>query len=151
MLYSFSLTSFSQSITKIQSWPIRNTVAKLGFKRTTAHAVIFGSPHYGGLGLRNLITEQGIAQATLLLRHLRAQSDIGRLALISLQWLQLLAGISTPILEDTTTPLPHLPPSPYPFPPPFLPDLPIPLTLQSLARCPGLPHLKQRLGYYLHR
>ena len=109
MCYTLSIShNHPQTLSKIQSAPIRVTLIKLGFKRTTSHAIVFGSQRYGGLRLRDLPTEQGIAQTILLLRHLRAQTDVGRLALISLQWLQLIASTSKPILEYTSPPLPHL-------------------------------------------
>jgi hypothetical protein len=67
---------------------------------------------YEALGLRNLPVEQGIAGITILIRHLRARTHQGSLILISLAWWELVAGLSTPLLEDPTIPFsydtPHL-------------------------------------------
>ena len=46
--------------------------------------------------------EQGIAQIQLIMRHIRTSSEIGKLAKIALQWWQLLAGTSFPLLQNTT-------------------------------------------------
>ena len=55
-----------------QKAAIRATLAKLGFNRNTSCHVAFGSPLFGGLGLRNLFIEQSVAQLELLTRHTRA-------------------------------------------------------------------------------
>jgi hypothetical protein len=73
---------------------------KLGFNRNTAHAVAYGPSHYGGLGLRNWVVEQGITQTILLIRHLRGSTDQGRLLLILLSWWHLYTGTSYQLLQD---------------------------------------------------
>eukprot|EP00980_Cylindrotheca_fusiformis_P015420 scaffold4342_cov68-Cylindrotheca_fusiformis.AAC.2 len=69
------------------------TLAKMGFRRTIHRSLAYGSPLYGGLGLREFYVEQGIAQLQLLIRHLRADSPQGRLLRICIDWAQLQAGV----------------------------------------------------------
>jgi hypothetical protein len=92
----------------LQRPAVAATLAKLGFRRTINRTIAFGSPQYGGLGLRDLYIEQGIAQLQLFIRHLRAQSPQGRLLQISLAWWQLQAGVSWSLLQFPTQPLSYL-------------------------------------------
>jgi hypothetical protein len=80
---------------------IRSTLVRLGINRNISRDIVFGSPNFGGLGLRHLFVEQGIAQLELLLRHLRAKTTQGALLLIGLSWWHLSAGFSTSLWEDT--------------------------------------------------
>ena len=72
---------------------------KIGFNRNTALAVVFGAVTFGGLGMRHLYVEQGIAQLQLFIRHTRAGTDQGTLLRITLAWWQLAAGVSYSLLE----------------------------------------------------
>jgi hypothetical protein len=108
MTYTFPVTHHSAArLYKIQSAPTRSTLMKLGFNRNTAHAVAFGPSRYGGLGLRNLQVEQGIAGLTILIRHLRAQTQQGSLLLITLAWWQQIISTQAPLLEYPNSPVPH--------------------------------------------
>ena len=51
--------------------------------RSTPNAVTYGALQYGGLGLRHLYVERGIAQLILVIRHVRAMSDQGVMCLIA--------------------------------------------------------------------
>ena len=69
---TFPVTHCTQKeLKKLQSPVHQATLLKLGFDRNTAHAVMFGSVQYGGLGMRNLWVEQGVAHLLLIIRHLR--------------------------------------------------------------------------------
>jgi hypothetical protein len=80
---------------------------KLGLNRNTAHRVIYGPSRYSGLGFRDLFAEQGIRQVKLLVQHLRTSTTQGTLMQIALSWWQLVAGVSYPLLTDTSMTLPH--------------------------------------------
>jgi hypothetical protein len=80
---------------------------KPGFNRNTAHRVVFGPSFHGGLGFRRIFVEQGVSQVQLLLRHLRADSPQGQLFRITIDWWQLVMGISYPLLKHPDTTLPH--------------------------------------------
>ena len=47
-------------------------------------------------------------KATILIQQIRTGRSLGKMMQIQLRWAQRVAGISVPILEDTTTPLPQL-------------------------------------------
>ena len=83
---------------------------RYGYNRHTPNAVVFGSSDFGGLGLRTLFIERGIAQIYGLLACLRSCGVASQLASIMLSWGQLLAGTGSPILQDTINDLPHLDP-----------------------------------------
>jgi hypothetical protein len=85
MTFTFAVASFTPAQLKsLQQPATRATLAKLGFGRNISRDIAFGSPLYGGLGLFSLVTEQGIAQLQLLMRHLRAGTPQGTLFLIGL-------------------------------------------------------------------
>jgi hypothetical protein len=89
MTFTFAITSFtSVQLRRLQQTATRATLAKLGLNRNIAREVVFGSPLYGGMGLSDLVTEQGIAQLQLLMCHLRACTPQGMLVLIGLSWAQ---------------------------------------------------------------
>jgi hypothetical protein len=102
------MTHTRKDLDQLQRPAVAATLAKLGFRRTINRAIVFGSPQYGGLGLRDLYLEQGIAQLQLFIRHLRAESPQGRLLQISLAWWQLQAGVSWSLLEFPKQPLAYL-------------------------------------------
>jgi hypothetical protein len=109
MAYTFPVTHHSsKSLIRLQSAPTRSTLNKIGFNWNTPHAVTFGPTLYNDLAMRDLTVEQGMGQLQLLIRHIRVESTQGSLFLIALSWWQHLAGVSFPLLENTSTPLPFL-------------------------------------------
>jgi hypothetical protein len=102
MAFTLAVCSFSlHELVKLQKSAIRSTLARLGINRNISRDIVFDSPNFGGLGLRHLFVEQGIAQLELLLRHLRAKTTQGALLLVGLSWWHLLAGFSNSLWEDT--------------------------------------------------
>ena len=107
--YSLGVMTHSRkALVQLQKGPTNSTLLKMNFRRNIARAVVFGSPLYGGLGFRHFYVEQGIAQLLLFLRHLRADSEQGKLLRITLSWWQLKAGLSRPLMQHTSQPLPYL-------------------------------------------
>jgi hypothetical protein len=85
-------------------------VSKMGYKRTTAKAILYGPWQYGGVDLHRLYDKQGIDSLQQFLKHYRTRTTpIGNTTEIALAWAQYIAGTSTSIFADTKTPLPHLP------------------------------------------
>jgi hypothetical protein len=110
MTYTFGISHHSSKhLAHMQSQPTRATLMKIGFNRNTALAVVFGAVIFGGLGMRHLYIEQGIAQLQLFIRHLRAGTDQGTLLRITIAWWQLVAGVSFPLLLHPDVPVPYLP------------------------------------------
>jgi hypothetical protein len=104
------MTHSSKDLFNLQRPAIAATLSKLGFRQTINRAIVFGSPLYGGLGLRDLYVEQGIPQLQLFIRHLlRAESPKGELLKITLSWWQLQAGVSWSLLEHPQPKLSFLP------------------------------------------
>ena len=109
--YALPTCYFPQhQLTKIQRKAHRAMVSNSGFNRNTSSDVLFG-PHYlGGAGFMHLYDVQGYGQVKLFLKFWRTPDSIpGKLLRITMAWAQKCAGISTPILQDPTTKLPHLP------------------------------------------
>jgi hypothetical protein len=111
MCYCLACTHFSRKkLDKIQSAPTCAMVSKMGYKRTTAKAILYGPWQYGGIDLHRLYDKQGINSLQQFLKHYRTRTTpIGNTTEIALAWAQYVAGTSTSIFADTTTPLPHLP------------------------------------------
>jgi hypothetical protein len=108
IIYTLAVTHHSRSrLRKIQSAPTRSTLIKLGFNRHTAHAAVYGPFRYGGIGLRDLPVEQGIAGITMFIHHLRAGTqqmhlDENRSRLVASP-----NRHQHPLLEDPTFPNPY--------------------------------------------
>jgi hypothetical protein len=73
---------------------------RLGFSsKLPPTAMRHGPPGLGGLGLLDLHTELGLAQIKLFRDAIITGKEIGKLAIITLQYSQREAGIETPLLE----------------------------------------------------
>ena len=91
--------------------PMMNAILpKMGYSSKTSRDVVFGPRQFLGIGSRDLVTEQGVQQSLLLLKHIRSNQDLSTLLRIGLEWFQLHAGITRPILECTNLELPYLEP-----------------------------------------
>ena len=104
--YSFGISTIPDSaLLTIQSHPTMNFLQKMGFNQNFPRAISFGPQELGGLALRNLPVEQGIARISTFLEHVYNDSETGKLILISLHSLQLEAGTKSHLLAD---PLPKM-------------------------------------------
>ena len=83
-------------------------IPRCGFNRHTKQAILYGPLELGGASFRPLYMQQGIGQTTLFLRHWRKNSVAGKLLQIALRWFQVQAGVSYPILQQVSSPLPQL-------------------------------------------
>jgi hypothetical protein len=109
MTFTMAVTSFTATqLMSFQKQAIRATLTRLGFNRNISRNIVFGSPLFGGIGLRDLVLEQGIAQLQLLLRHVRAGTPQGSLFLIGLSWWHLVAGFTTSLWETTDAHIPYV-------------------------------------------
>jgi len=81
---------------------------KMGFHSTLPCCMVFTPQTRGGIGMCNLKTEMEVQQILILLRHMRAHTPLGRAMEILIRQFQLWAGISNPVLQDTT-PYPWVP------------------------------------------
>jgi len=97
--------SFFDKVHQLSKSTIRN---KMGHHRTRKSSMVFVPKYFGGVGLRNLQYEMEAQQIIILLRHLRAKTMLGQTMEILLRQYQLWAGLSQPILMDTS-PCPWVP------------------------------------------
>jgi hypothetical protein len=93
---------------KIQRKAVEYTLPALGFQRCLPRAIVYGPREYGGINLNHLYTEQCMLKIESLICHIRAQSQLGKIMQINLNWLQLHSGNKTSILEHWDT-LSYLP------------------------------------------
>jgi hypothetical protein len=106
--YPFPLTSVPwTTLESLQCQVTSVFLSQMGYNRNMPRAVVFGPKQFGGLGLAHLAIEQGLSQVCFLLQHIRCKKTTKSAYQIALDWYQLAAGISKPILEDTR-PLPYI-------------------------------------------
>lgn len=107
--YVFPFCGLSQAqLSSTQSGPLSYTLQAMGYPKTFPRDMVFLPKAYGGIGLNELFTEQGIANILFMIRHLRQDSELGKFLRITMRWAQITAGTGRLILHDTTTHLPHL-------------------------------------------
>ena len=98
--YPMSIIGFNRKqCEKIQSPVVAACLSAAGLSRTFPRAVVFAPLHLGGLGWLSMTTIQAQETITIALRHIKADDTVGKLLKISLQFLQFLAGTTTPVLE----------------------------------------------------
>ena len=90
----------AQSLTKI--------IAKCGYNRNTARAIIYGPTSFAGAGFLPWYLLQGEGQVTQFLKHWRTNSIVSKTLNIAVHWAQWQSGHEAFILDDTTTNLPYL-------------------------------------------
>ena len=110
MGYCLPCSHFTEKeLHKTQTKAHRAFVAKTGYNRNTASAVLFGPHFLGGAGFFHLYDEQGYGQLKLFMKTWRTPDSLqGKLLRVTLAWAQYNAGTGISILEDTTTAMPHL-------------------------------------------
>jgi hypothetical protein len=99
--YPLGATCFSaKQCTKLEARYLPTFLSKMGINRSTATAVRHGPSFYGGMDTFQLDTEQGVQHTALTVAHLRKDNEVGRMFTISIDHLQLQAGVSWPVLSQ---------------------------------------------------
>ncbi len=98
-----------KQLSRIQQLIIGNCLAAAGYNSKMPRAVVFGTTEYGGMSWASPHCILMVEQLKILIGSLRLRDTVGCLLEIQLKWLQLISGISTPVLECTTC-VPYLPP-----------------------------------------
>jgi hypothetical protein len=93
---------------KLQGKAISAFIAASGCNRHFPRALVFAPRHHGGLEYVHLYLSQGQRCLRLLLRHILHNTEIGKQIRIDIAWIQLEAGASAAIFEDTQTGLDYL-------------------------------------------
>jgi hypothetical protein len=83
-------------------------VSHCGFNCHSKREVLFGPAHLGGATFFHLYDEQGYGQVSHFIKFWRTPNSFpGQVLRVTLAWAQYSVGTGTPILQDTTTALPH--------------------------------------------
>jgi hypothetical protein len=98
----------AEQLKAIQISAMSVIIAKCGYNRKSKTEIIYDPKSLAGAGFVALYVIQGTGQIKMFLKFWRTTSQASRSLKVALGWAQLMAGISQPILTNTTTPLPHL-------------------------------------------
>jgi hypothetical protein len=100
--YPLAATQISwDKLESIQSSVTLSVLPRMGFNRHFPRAVVYAPKHCGGLGLKHLVVEQGVAHVTSMMAQIRANAQLGQMFLVLIEAFQVSSGLITPILEDT--------------------------------------------------
>jgi hypothetical protein len=91
------------NLKKSQQIITRAVLPKLGYNRHFPTPVVYAPTKFGGIGLQDMAIEQGIAHATFVIGHLRANTDIATSLYILLESHMVMTGTTISPLQDTTT------------------------------------------------
>jgi hypothetical protein len=106
--YPLSCSSLTRKqLDSIQQKAMSIIIRRCGFNCHTKKAILYGPLELGGASFCPLYMQQGIGQTTLFLRHWRKNSVAGKLLQIALRWFQVQTGVSYPILQYVSSPLPQ--------------------------------------------
>jgi hypothetical protein len=92
----------------VQKKMVNTSLSKCGCSSKSPRAVVFGPRQCLGIGNRHLCYEQGTGGTLQLLKHVWSGNQLGAFLQIALDWTQLHAGVSFPIMDQTTRSLPRL-------------------------------------------
>jgi hypothetical protein len=79
----------------------------MGYNKNMDEAIRHGPLELGGAGVLNLATAHSTSKINHIIQHLRMGRTTGHMIKVALEWAQVMAGTTTPILEDNKV-LPHL-------------------------------------------
>jgi len=94
---TYPLPATTMPVAHIQKSQKQVTTAfllKMGYPQTFPRAVVFAPHSNGGIGFRHLGTEQGAQKAIQLLKHVRANTPMGKIITILIGQAQISYGIS---------------------------------------------------------
>eukprot|EP00957_Ditylum_brightwellii_P181635 13836253-Ditylum_brightwellii.AAC.1 len=106
--YSLGCTSFmAKDFKSFHKRIMPLLLPRLSYQQHFPCAIVFGTKYHGGIGCTNYSATQLGCKVLSIIKHVRAETRVGKKFLIMIRWAQISAGIRTPILE-THTLLPHL-------------------------------------------
>ena len=95
LTYSLAACSFSEGqMNKIQKKSLNSFLPAMGICRTSSRAVVHGPFEYGGMKVGHLYTAQCASKLQTLVTHIRANSELGKLLITNINWIQLTSGQS---------------------------------------------------------
>mgnify|MGYP000208384865 CR=1 FL=1 len=109
MKYTLPASNFScNELVSIQAAPRAAFLNAMGYHSNTPSAVAFGPPELLGIGYNHLYPVQGSEKLDLLLGQLRFLGPVGKHIQITLQWLQLHAGVTYSLFERPDQTIPYI-------------------------------------------
>jgi hypothetical protein len=100
--YPLVATHFQEKdLNKIENKELTSFLPKIGYNCYTPRAVVYGPTVCGGIDIKNLFVEQSVKQINAYIQHTRLDSPLGKIMHITMDWVQLVAGIEKPVFEDT--------------------------------------------------
>ena len=107
--YCAPVVSFTpKQLIKIQQKVIGPSLTAAGFNSKMPRAVVFGPTKLGGMRWDSPYSISLYTQISMLIGSVRLNDTVGQLFKLQLKWLQILAGIQTPLLESNRV-IPYLP------------------------------------------
>jgi hypothetical protein len=94
--------SFKQTDNK-HKFAVDKFLSGMDYDRSTARALIYGPPEFRGFGIRHLYTEMLGMNLDTVVSHLCADTQLGKAFRINLNYFQLTAVTTEPILESQNT------------------------------------------------
>jgi hypothetical protein len=74
----------------------------MGYDRSTPRAIVFGPQALGGYGIRHLYTKMMGLKLDMVISNIRANSQLGQLMKMNINYLQLIVGLEEPVLTNHT-------------------------------------------------
>jgi hypothetical protein len=100
--YGMSATTLSMAqLHNTQKLVTSIILPKLGYNRHMPRQIVFAPTHFGGIGLNDLYVEQGLAQLTFLLKHLRLRTVVTDTIITMIESYIIAAGVVKSPFEDT--------------------------------------------------
>jgi hypothetical protein len=97
--YGLPLTFLSfQQIEGIHRFAVDIFLSSMGYYRSTPRALVYRPVELGGFGVRHLYTEMQGMKLDMMVSHVRENTQFGKAFQINLNYLQLMSGITKPIL-----------------------------------------------------
>lgn len=107
--YTLPQSYFSRkTLDQAQCTSIHKLIAKCGYNRHTARALIYAPTAYAGGGFVPWYLLQGEGQIQQFIKHWRTDTLVSKTLRIAVSWLQWQAGWHRSVLEDTTSPILYL-------------------------------------------
>jgi hypothetical protein len=102
LLYSLPAMTLSEDETNdIQKKASKKFMQCSGVLKSFPRAVIYGPLSFGGVGISDLYTDSSCIKIDCILNNFKTESEMSEVMEIVLNWLQINAGTSIPILEST--------------------------------------------------
>ena len=99
--YCIQACSFTlKQMETIQAKAIEYFLPAMGYRRTSARALVHGPLEMGGYNIPHLYAIQGSQKIIAIINHIRAQTELGKLLVLNLNWLQILVGRGKQLFSD---------------------------------------------------